>query len=407
MAVKIARPRLTEAQLAGLRAEFGAAAVVAHPSVVDVITQGETDDQGTAPALVMEYVEGERLDTFLEREAPLSAPMLDALFGPLTQALQALHGAGVIHRDVSPANIILSKHEAGPLRPKLIDFGLAARVEAVRDTQPGAIGTPRYCAPEQIRGKSEIRSDMYSLGAILWWALTGYPRLSAFSTAGEIINHQLGRDDLEDPRTVRESVPYALAQLTTQLLNPYPAGRPSATSMLKRWPQAVQSLRAAQNHPQSIRRRGRRLTKTSGFDVDAVDTRTMVPSLPSRKQRVLLVSSDHIDLSFLEDHLDGFDVDIALNSARAFLTLRRGKYDAAIIAVAERTYDGHHLVEALREREGAAAMTLLLASERPDPGRLWARVGADALIELSGHLPEIGGLLDSLIDARGRTRPSR
>jgi serine/threonine-protein kinase len=158
------------------------AASIAHRFVVDIVDFGTTDE-GT-PYLVMEYLHGQGLDRRLSREPPLPVRELMRLLAEILLGLEAVHAAGVVHRDVKPENILLTQ-EADQMVPKLVDFGISreepAQVPAPRATPLGGfatvMGTPWYMSPEQASGRMPIdrRSDIFSVGVILYEALTGVP----------------------------------------------------------------------------------------------------------------------------------------------------------------------------------------------------------------------------------------
>ena len=158
--------------------EARASARVNHPNIIDIFDVGETED-GTL-YLVMELLDGISLGDALRAEPALTARELLVLVSGAAQALGAAHVAGIVHRDVKPLNIYLHRDRAsGLVRPKVLDFGVSKVALGADDgvaTQVGSLlGSPRYMAPEQAvsAAAAEGRSDIWSLGVILYEALTG------------------------------------------------------------------------------------------------------------------------------------------------------------------------------------------------------------------------------------------
>jgi hypothetical protein len=163
-----------------LRREAEALGLSWHPNVVEVIDHGYLPD-GTA-YLVMELLPGESLASRLRSRGRLTPRELLPIALQMCDALAAVHAAGVIHRDVKPSNVLLAVDRddpAGPERVKLLDFGIArVEWEETRITNTGGpLGTPGYMSPEQEMGEGEIdgRSDLFSLGAVMFECLVGEP----------------------------------------------------------------------------------------------------------------------------------------------------------------------------------------------------------------------------------------
>lgn len=170
VAVKVMHPGLDEDGDIARRfnTEARSTALLSHPNVVAVFDQGR--DAGR-PYIVMEYVRGVTLRQLITLEAPFAADAALRLFEPIVAALSCAHDAGLIHRDVKPENVLIS--ERG--RVKVADFGLARDVTAATVAEGGVvIGTVSYIAPELVsRGHASARSDVYSLGILLYELLTG------------------------------------------------------------------------------------------------------------------------------------------------------------------------------------------------------------------------------------------
>jgi eukaryotic-like serine/threonine-protein kinase len=153
--------------------EARAAAKLSHPNVVSVFDQGQDlGGPNSRPYIVMEYVEGQTLRDVLNREAPMPAARALEIIEPVLAALAAAHGAGLVHRDVKPENVLISDRG----RIKVADFGLAKAVSSQTSTatQGLLIGTVSYLPPELVvSGMADARSDVYSAGVVLFELLTG------------------------------------------------------------------------------------------------------------------------------------------------------------------------------------------------------------------------------------------
>src|SRR5229473_5884964 len=168
--------------------EAEAAGRLSHPGIVTIFDVGE-EPETRAPYIVMEFVGGESLDRLLSREdrkLPPDAALQITL--ELAEALDCAHGQGVVHRDLKPANILLT--EDG--HAKIADFGVA-KLNLANQTLGGRVlGTPAYMSPEQLNGEAvDGRSDLFSLGVILYTVLTGYKPFqgnSALTVSFKVVN---------------------------------------------------------------------------------------------------------------------------------------------------------------------------------------------------------------------------
>ena len=157
--------------------EARAAASLRHPNVATVFHLGNSEG---GFYYAMEYVEGETVERRIQREGPLPAELALRITRQVSRALIAADRQKLVHRDIKPSNVMLVvDEEEDHLLVKVIDFGLAKSLVAAADqsvtvSMGGFVGTPHFASPEQLEEKEiDIRSDIYSLGATLWFTLTG------------------------------------------------------------------------------------------------------------------------------------------------------------------------------------------------------------------------------------------
>ena len=233
VAVKLLHPEATggAGAVERFRREVRVASKVAHPNVVTAFDADEADGR---QFLVMEYVDGLSLDRLVARRGPLAVPMACQFARLAALALQHAHEHGMVHRDVKPQNMMVTRK--GQL--KVLDFGLARAVRPPDGGPAGAdggltnpnlvVGTPDYLSPEQAKNSAtvDIRSDVYSLGCTLYFMLTGRTPFSGDSPLEKMIAHV--NDDVPDLSAVRADVPPALAGLVARMMAKAPGDRPAS-----------------------------------------------------------------------------------------------------------------------------------------------------------------------------------
>jgi serine/threonine protein kinase len=221
VAIKVLAPHLAVSGAARKRfaREAQAAAAILHPNVMPILTVNST---GKLPYLVMPYLAGESLEQRIRRTGPLEVTDLLRIGVQAAQGLAAAHAQGLIHRDIKPANILL---EQGIERVMLTDFGLARAIDDASITRTGLIaGTPQYMSPEQARGEPlDARSDLFSLGGVLYAMATGRPPFRAESTYG--ILRRIADDEPRAVCEVNPQIPQWLAAIIGRLLAKQPADR--------------------------------------------------------------------------------------------------------------------------------------------------------------------------------------
>lgn len=260
----------TSFEVTRFREEAQVIAGLQHPHIVQIYEIGETEGQ---PFIALELIEGGSLSQLLA-EGPFPPRAAAALLEKIARAIHYAHQQGVIHRDLKPQNILIHRwpvpqddqalvrgpHLAdGPNRnsddlwPKVSDFGLAKRLDAVGLTQTGEIvGTPSYMAPEQARGERPVHSpavDVYGLGAILYHLMTGRPPFQGVNSIDTLM--QVMHNDPVAPRHLQPNVPWDLQTICLKCLEKQPHRRYATAEEL-----AEDLQRFRQGQPIRARRSG-------------------------------------------------------------------------------------------------------------------------------------------------------
>ncbi len=221
VAIKALAPHLATSAAARMRfaREARAAAAVVHENVVAIHAVSESNG---LPYLVMPYVRGTSLQKRLDAQGPLAAAAILRIGMQVAAGMAAAHAQGLVHRDIKPANILL---EDGVERLTITDFGLARAADDASLTRSGVIaGTPQFMSPEQARGENiDARSDLFSLGSVLYALATGHSPFRAETTYGV-----LRRISDDHPRPIREinpEIPEWLSAIVERLHEKSPAER--------------------------------------------------------------------------------------------------------------------------------------------------------------------------------------
>ncbi len=360
-------------------AELRAATQVNHPNVVTLFTAGETSDG--LPAIAMEYVPGVTLESLLDtRAGQLDPSFLHQVFSQLISAVAAFHQASVIHRDLSPSNIIVGDDDRGEMVVKVLDFGVAKMGH-----DPGrssVVGTPRYMAPEQVVGATSPASDIYAVGAILWWALTGQEFQGEIQTLEDVTEARLMGAKAVDIRRSAPNTSSEIAALLAELLAFEPTDRPTAAEFQERWKACRASLPEASALP--------RPSETIPPRLASSHRTARAPGLDC-----LIFDTDHVRVGLLRGFLTQQDCrprQAAVADASATLSARP---DVVLISNDLPGGAATGLLHRARTDAPGALIVALIGTERQRTAMI--RAGADCALRIPNDLPHLVEFLD---DAR-------
>ncbi|MEU6641448.1 Stk1 family PASTA domain-containing Ser/Thr kinase [Saccharomonospora sp. NPDC046836] len=250
------------------RREAQNAAALNHPAIVAVYDTGETDTEyGPLPYIVMEFVEGRTLRDIVKTEGPMSQKRAMEVMADVCAALDFSHRHGIVHRDVKPANIMITRNGA----VKVMDFGIARALhdgQAAMTQTAAVIGTAQYLSPEQARGEQvDARSDVYAAGCVLYELVTGEPPFTGDSPVAVAYQHV--REDPKPPSAVNPAVSPELdavvlkalakgaanryqsaAEMRSDLVRTLSGQRPSAPMVMSD-DERTQVLNAGRSQPES------------------------------------------------------------------------------------------------------------------------------------------------------------
>jgi serine/threonine-protein kinase len=236
-AIKILpRERASARNRARFQREVQCTSLLSHPNTVSVFDFGPTPDGGFYYA--MELVEGLDLQAMVEREGPFAPERVASVLAQVLGALREAHAAGLVHRDVKPANIMLCTRGGASDVVKLLDFGLVHELGGAEERSPcdpnELVGTPLYIAPEALLGEEPLdaRSDLYAVGAVGYFLLTGVPPFSGRNVF-EVCARHLHETPVPPSQRLGRRVPEDLEALIVSCLAKSPEARPSSAATLE------------------------------------------------------------------------------------------------------------------------------------------------------------------------------
>jgi eukaryotic-like serine/threonine-protein kinase len=261
VALKVLREQFADDEefVERFKREAQSAAALSHPNIVQVYDRGEAEDG--ASYIAMEYVPGGTLKERISRSGPLESGVAASLALHIAEALSAAHERGVVHRDIKPQNILLTTTRDA----KVADFGVARAASAATISQTNVVlGTASYMSPEQALGEPATpKSDLYSLGVVLYEMLTGELPYSAESPVAVSMKHVT--EPPHPPREVNPRIPEGLNALVVKLLAKDPENRYAGAAEL------VEDLRRARDGLPPIAAR-------NGTEATRVATQATVPT---------------------------------------------------------------------------------------------------------------------------------
>ncbi len=215
------------------------ASSLSHPNIVAAFDFGITPDE--IPFLVMDYIEGTSLEAVLRQKGALSSERCISIFSQACDALAHAHQKGIIHRDIKPSNIMLAQTDTSAEMVKVLDFGIAKTLpqfehgEASLTMTGEFFGSPQYMSPEQCTGKElDARSDVYSLGCVIYESLTGRPPIVGDNLLDTIFKHSNEAPPAFKSIRPDLSVPEQLEAVVFKALEKNPENRFQSMTILKR-----------------------------------------------------------------------------------------------------------------------------------------------------------------------------
>ncbi|HET7522114.1 MAG TPA: Stk1 family PASTA domain-containing Ser/Thr kinase [Bacillales bacterium] len=221
VAVKVLRSEFSDDDefIRRFRREARSVASLSHPNIVNIYDIG--DDTNDVYYIVMEYVEGETLKQLIKREAPLPLGQALHMMDQITAAISHAHDQHIVHRDIKPHNILIDENG----HVKVTDFGIAVAMTSATITHTNSVmGSAHYFSPEQARGGyADTKSDIYSLGIVLFEMLTGELPFSGTSPVSVALKHL--QENIPDPRQLNPAIPQSVENIILKALSKDPVHR--------------------------------------------------------------------------------------------------------------------------------------------------------------------------------------
>jgi response regulator RpfG family c-di-GMP phosphodiesterase len=349
-------------------AEMRAVAQLRHQNIVSPIDFGEehspNPDISALHYLVMEYLPGEDLEALVQGKGPLAPDRACRIAHQVADALNEAHSHQLIHRDIKPSNILVTSEGSA----KLLDFGLARSARA-RLTEPGSVlGTLGYMAPEQARDATTVdeRADIYSLGATLFWALTGQDPFPLTSNVAQDLNQRLTQPP-PSARAIRPEVPERLDEIIAKMMAIAPSDRYSSAEAVMR---ALLPLTVARSRGEPI-------------VLPALGPAPAGRVISQRAQRRILVVDDEAGIrTFCSLALrnDGIECEEAADGHKALEALNDRPFDLVLLDIDMPNLNGTETLKRIRQAMPIPNLKVVMFSGRStadDMAQLLSPAGAD------------------------------
>ena len=357
-----------------------------HPNIVSALDAGKTlSSEWENPNwyyLVMEYVPGTNLDSYVRSQGPLSPGKACDLICQVASGLAEAHKQNLLHRDIKPSNIMITPEG----QAKLTDFGLARAFQDRGITEPGTVlGTVDYIAPEQARDSTaiDIRADFYSLGATLYWCMVGKP---PFPSHGNIVQDLAQRQTrMPAPlQCLRPDIPAELSTVVSRMMAIRPEDRyPTAQAII----QALLPFLQPASSPHLVR-------LVSASVVDSAMPLELNKQTAGRARKILIVDDSSIHRVLLRSILEaeGMVCDEVGDGQAALIAAQSGEYDLILLDIQLPELSGKEVLQALLARPPCPNLKILMLSGEVDPDVMAAYLAAGA----DDYLPKSASVLQLL-----------
>lgn len=354
-------------------AEMRAVSQLRHPNIVSAFDADELHSQdpdtGTLHYFVMEYVQGQDLEALIESGGPIAIDRSCQIAHQVADALVEAHRQKLIHRDIKPSNVLLTPDGTA----KLLDFGLARHYHH-RLTEPGSVlGTIGYMAPEQAKDATNInpRADIYSLGATLYWCLTGKDPFPITSNVADDLVQRLNQPP-PSVRASRSEIPVKLDDVVARMMAVKPEDRYAD----------AQSVMRALLPFIRVRLRGDLLPTEHSADVSTAPAKSVTarPVAQRALQRVLIVDDEPGIRSFCSMALkaDGIVSELAVDGQQAMDLLASKTFDLILLDIDMPRLNGVEVMKRLRAVPPAPNLKVLMVSGRTSADDMAQLLGAGA-----------------------------